>query len=76
MKSDIKFSEQQMYLKNERIYKNAAVLANVLELSSSVIAKVCESELSDTINGDSITKSVLLNIVANRIKDRVLTKGV
>lgn len=57
-------------------YKNAIVVANILELSVSVLSKIATDDLARQIDGDTVTKSVLLNIAANRIRNKVLnTQG-
>ncbi len=54
---------------------NAVPLANIVELATSVISKMTGKDIADKINDVSLSRTVLSNIVANRIKEKVL-KGV
>lgn len=64
-------NDKQITQRNKDIMHNAVVLANVLELSSSVISSIAGRDVSNTLSSETVTKRVLLDIIANRIKNSV-----
>jgi len=70
--SDLTIEEQQTDLKNKAILNNAIVLANVIELSTSVVINLAGTDMAETLNKQSVSRAVLSNLVANRIKEKVL----
>lgn len=73
--SDLTIEEQQDRLKTKKIVDNAVVLSNVVELATSVVIKMAGKDIADSINKQSLNRSVLSNMVANRIKEQILNKG-
>lgn len=65
-------NELENKVKAERVVANAIPLSNILELSVSVIKKLAGSDIADTIGSESVTREVLTNLVANRIKEKLL----
>ncbi|QXN70424.1 hypothetical protein AGENTSMITH_18 [Bacillus phage vB_BspM_AgentSmith] len=59
-------------VKVQRVMANAIPLSNILELSVSVIKKLAGSDMADTIGEQTLTREVLTNLVANRIKEKLL----
>lgn len=57
------------------VHSNAVVIANIVEVVSSVIKNIATSDVSETISSDGLSASVLGNIIANRIKEKVLNQG-
>jgi hypothetical protein len=73
--SDLTIEEQENIGKNKRILDNAITLSNVTELAVSVILRVAGKDIADSIDKQSLNRAVLTNLVANRIKEKVLVKG-
>lgn len=71
---DLTLAEQQSSITNKKILENAISLSNIVELATSVIAKIAGKDIADTIDRQSLNRGVLSNLVANRIKDQVLSK--
>lgn len=69
---DETFEAQKEQIKNDAVKDNAIIIANILELTSSVVGKLASKDFEGALNGDSVTKSVLANIGANRIKEHAL----
>ena len=72
--SDMTIEEQQDRLKTKKIMDNAVVLSNIVELATSVVIKLAGKDVADSINKQSLNRSVLSNLVANRIKEKALKK--
>ena len=72
--SDLTLEEQQSALKNKQIFNNAVSLSNVVELATSVIVRIAGKDIADSIDNQSLNRNVLSNLVANRIKEKLLTQ--
>lgn len=72
--SDLTLEEQQSVLKNKQIFNNAVSLSNVVELATSVIVRIAGKDIADSIDKQSLNRNVLSNLVANRIKEKLLTQ--
>jgi hypothetical protein len=65
--SDLTVTEMEDSVKNSKIYDNAIVIANILELTTSVIANMATSDISDSLEKETLSKSVLTRLAANNI---------
>lgn len=72
--SDLTLDEQQQKLKTKKIADNAISLANIIELTTSVVISMAGKDIADSMNNQSINREVLSNMVANRIKEKILKK--
>lgn len=70
--SDLTIQEQQDLLKTKKILANAVPLANVVELATSIVINLAGKDIADSINKQSLNRNVLSNLVANRIKEKIL----
>lgn len=71
---DLTLDEQQTLIKNKQIFNNSLILSNILELTSSVVINIAGKDIADSINKQSLNRNVLSNLVANRIKEKILVK--
>ena len=71
---DATLEEQESAIKTEKILKNAVPIANIIELAASLIIKVAGKDIADTLKEETINRSILSNLVANRIKEKLLGK--
>lgn len=71
---DMTIEEQQQAVKGDKVRDNAVVLSNIVELTTSVVARVAGKDVADSIENQSLNRVVLSNLVANRIKDKILTQ--
>lgn len=71
--SDLTIEEQQSVVRVNKVSDNAIVLSNVVELVTSVVTRVAGKDIADTIGKESLSRSVLSGLVANRIKEKLLT---
>ncbi len=67
--------EQQSQLQLRKTLDNGVVLANIIEVSTNVVSRVAGKDIADSVNRQTLSRNVLANLVANRIKARVLKKG-
>jgi hypothetical protein len=51
------------------------LLANIIEVSTNVVSRVAGKDIADSVNRQTLSRNVLANLVANRIKTRILKKG-
>lgn len=72
--SDLTVEQQQTVIKNKRIFENAVSISNIVELATSVIVRIAGKDIADTIDTQSVNRSILSNLVANRIKEKILVK--
>ncbi len=70
--SDLTVQEQEDIIKTTKIADNAVVLSNVVELATSVIIKIAGKDIADSVGNQSLNRNMLSNLVANRIKEKVL----
>lgn len=62
--------------KINHVHANAVVVANIVEVVSSVIKNIATSDVSSALSEDGLSSDVLSNIVANRIKEHTINTGV
>lgn len=72
MKNDLTLQEQENALKAKQIFNNSVVLSNIIELSVSVISRIAGKNISDTIDNQTLNRTILSNLVASRVKEVVL----
>lgn len=70
--SDLNLEQQQDLLKTKQILDNAVPLANIVDLATSVVISLAGKDVADSINKQSLNRTVLSNLVANRIKEKIL----
>lgn len=70
--SDLTIEEQQSLLKNKKIFDNAAVTSNIVELVSSVISRANGKDIAYTSGNDNLSRKVLNNLVTSRLKSKLL----
>lgn len=73
--SDLTVEQQQTAIRMKKIQDNAIVLSNVVELATSVIVRIAGKDIADSVNNQTLSRNVLTNLVANRVKDQILNKG-
>lgn len=73
--SDMTLQEQQSQLQLRKTLDNGVVLANIIEISTNVVSRVAGKDIADSVNRQTLSRNVLANLVANRIKTRILKKG-
>lgn len=66
--------EQYNKVRHDRIKENGIVLANVIELASNVISGMAGKDIADTLNKQTLNRSMLANLIATRIKEQLLAK--
>ena len=52
----------------QRALPNAVILSSVIELSTSILRTIANKDVDEAIKNDGLTRPVLANMVANRIK--------
>lgn len=67
--------EQQTQLQLRKTLDNGVILANIIEVSTNVVSRVAGKDIADSVNRQTLSRNVLANLVANRIKTRILKKG-
>lgn len=67
--------EQEDIIKTNKIADNSIVLSNIIELATSVIIKIAGKDIADNVGNQSLNRNILSNLVANRIKEKVLKQG-
>ncbi len=72
--NDATVDEIKTEMQNKKTLDNTIVLANVIELSVSVVSKIAGKDMADTLNNESLSRAVLTNMVSNQIKEKLLTK--
>lgn len=65
-------TEQTDLIRRNRVEENGIVLANVIELAANVISGMAGTDIADTINKQTLNRSVLANLIAGRIKEQLL----
>lgn len=59
--------------KTHRVHQNAVILANIVEIVCACVKRAATSDIAQALGDDSLNKDVLANIVANRIKEKLIT---
>lgn len=70
--NDLTIEEKKERAKLTKVYENALVLSNVIEVVSSVITRVAGKDVADSVGKETLNRSLLSNMVATRIKEKVL----
>lgn len=70
--SDLTIEETQSLIKTGKLFENTVVVSNIVELVSSVIARVDGKDIAYSSGEDNLSRSVLSNLVASRIKKNLL----
>ena len=70
--SELTLQERETALKAKRVLNNSIVLSNIIELTTSVITKLANSDVSESISNQSLTRDLVNNLAANRIKEKIL----
>ena len=74
MSDMMNLEEPQDQTKVYKILDNAVTVSNIVELATSAVINMAGKDIADSLGKQSLNRSVLSNLVANRIKDRVLGK--
>lgn len=64
--------EQEDIIKTNKIVDNSIVLSNIIELATSVIIRIAGKDIADSIGNQSLNRNILSNLIANRIKEKIL----
>ena len=72
MMSDLSLDEKMTQLEIAEISKRAVILANIIELTSSVIKNIAGEEIADVLNNQGLTKQILANMIGNVIKEKTI----
>lgn len=72
--TDLTLEEQQNIARNRSIFENAVTVSNIVELATSVVSRIAGKDIADSIDKESLSRNVLSNLVANRIKEKILTQ--
>lgn len=68
---DLTIEEKQERAKMTKVYNNAVVVSNVIEVVTGVITRVAGKDIADSVNNESLSRSLLSNMVASRIKTKL-----
>lgn len=69
---DLTLDDTKTNLQCTAILKNAISLANIVELVTSVTVNVSNKEVAGVASRDSLTRSVVANLVGKKLKARIL----
>lgn len=58
----------------QRALGNAVILSSIIELSTAILRNIANKDVEESIKNDGLTKPVLVNMVANRIKQNLTAK--
>lgn len=70
--SDLTLDQQVDITRATKVLDNAKVTSNIIEVVVGVVSKVAGKDISDTISGNTINRNLLSNLVAKKLKDKVL----
>ncbi len=70
--SDLSLDEKMTQLEIGEVTKRAVILADIIELTSSVIKNIAGEEIADVLNNQGLTKQILANMIGNVIKEKTL----
>lgn len=68
---DLTIEEKQERAKLTKVYNNALVVSNVIEVVTGVITRVAGKDIADSVGNESLNRSLLSNMVATRIKEKI-----
>lgn len=66
--------EQQSVVRNTSVIENAVPVGNIIELVTSVVIRIAGKDIADSVDKQSLTRSVLSILVANRVKEKLIAK--
>ena len=72
--SDLTLDQTTNPARTTNVKENAIVLSNLIELVGGVVLNIAGKDIADSINNASINRSVLNNLIANRVKQKILNK--
>lgn len=55
----------------QRVLPNAVIVSSIVELGMGVLRSISSDDVAESIKNDGLTKPVLCNMVANRIKQKL-----
>jgi len=70
--SELTMDQQIEVVKSKQILENGVVVSNIIELVVNVITKVAGKDIADSVDGNTINRNILSNLVARKLKDKVL----
>lgn len=70
--NDLTIEEKKERAKMGEVLKNALVVSNIIEVVTGVITRVAGKDVADTVGGETLNRTVLSNMIATRIKEKVL----
>lgn len=68
---DLTIEEKQERAKLTKVYSNALVVSNIVEVVTGVITRVAGKDIADSVGDESLSRSLLSNMVATRIKEKI-----
>lgn len=68
---DLTIEEKQERAKLTKVYNNALVVSNIIEVVTGVITRVAGKDIADSVGNESLNRSLLSNMVATRIKEKI-----
>lgn len=69
--SDLNIDEKVSLLNTKQVAQQAVVVGNIIELISSCVKNLADTQLSDSIEHSNSTKQVLANMVGKSLLDSV-----
>ncbi len=69
--SDLTLQDLTEQQNAQRVLPNAVILSSIVDLTVGVMRNIAESDVSESIKNDGLTKPVLANMAANRIKQKL-----
>lgn len=70
--NDLTIEEKKERAKMVEVLKNALVVSNIIEVVTGVITRVAGKDVADTVGDETLNRTVLSNMIATRIKEKVL----
>ncbi len=70
--NDLTIEEKKERAKMGEVLKNALVVSNIIEVVTGVITRVAGKDVADTVGDETLNRTVLSNMIATRIKEKVL----
>lgn len=68
---DLTIEEKQERAKMTKVYHNAVVVSNIIEVVTGVIARVAGKDIADSVGEESLSRNLLSAMVATRIKEKL-----
>jgi ABC-type uncharacterized transport system substrate-binding protein len=73
--SDLNIDEKVSLLNTKQVAQQAVVVGNIIELISSCVKNLADTQLSDSIEHSNSTKQVLANMVGKSLLDSVSSEN-